>query len=315
MLANIAKRYFPTDKDLYIFTYLIAVCSVHVICQRSIGWAANSKVLAKMFQTFVHSFAKIGGSAFPDVLVVIQDDESDASALPCTAMAGDGGNYCVGYSVDMSVDLANASHFDVHDALQGLSVWTEEKPGLASNWHFVMPNLHGISDDGKMFNSVAIKLHQGTAISWDGRFISRHCTSLSYLDGPEGNIVGQGTGNDLYGTSAVAKERIAGSGRTKAALTSGMVSRAASSHAGSAAEERYGHVEVVTVDVPDAPYNPRIKDADPNCFPPPKEGDRITWIRFYRWLRNCNLKETSRLGAADPLMDETYSILRKEQRF
>jgi hypothetical protein len=72
-------------------------------------FAANSKVPARMFQTFVHSLARIGGSAFPGVLAVIQDAALDACALPCTAMAADGGGYRVGYSVDMSVHLANAS--------------------------------------------------------------------------------------------------------------------------------------------------------------------------------------------------------------
>jgi hypothetical protein len=64
-------------------------------------------------------------------------------------MAGDNDGYRVGFSVNMSVDLANVSQFDVHYALQGFSVWTEETPGLASYWHFVMPNLHGNSNDGK----------------------------------------------------------------------------------------------------------------------------------------------------------------------
>jgi hypothetical protein len=50
------------------------------------------------------------------------------------------------------------------------------------------------------------------------------------------------------------------------------VSRDANSHAGSAAEESDGHVEEVTVDVPGKPFNPRINDADPDCFPPPKDG-------------------------------------------
>ncbi len=113
----------------------------------------------------MHSLARIGGSAFFDVLATIQDAELDASALPCATIAGDGDGYRVGYSVNMSVDLKNASHFDVNDASQGFSVWTEETPELASNWHFVMPNLHGVSDDANIFNGVAIKLRHGTAIS------------------------------------------------------------------------------------------------------------------------------------------------------
>ena len=54
-------------------------------------------------------------------------------------MAGDVKGNRVGGSIDMSVDLANASHFDVNDASQGFSVWTEEMPGVADNWYFVSP--------------------------------------------------------------------------------------------------------------------------------------------------------------------------------
>jgi hypothetical protein len=31
-----------------------------------------------------------------------------------------------GHTMDSSVNLANASHFDVNDASQGFSVWTED---------------------------------------------------------------------------------------------------------------------------------------------------------------------------------------------
>jgi hypothetical protein len=39
----------------------------------------------------------------------------------------------VGYTIDVSVNLGNRSHFDVHEASQGFSVWTEEVPGLGAN--------------------------------------------------------------------------------------------------------------------------------------------------------------------------------------
>jgi hypothetical protein len=64
-------------------------------------------------------------------------------------------------------------------------------------------------------------------------------------------------------------------------LAPGTVSRDANSHAGSAAEKRDWHFEEVTVDISGAPFNPRMEDADPDCFPPPKDGDPIIWIRFY----------------------------------
>ena len=57
----------------------------------------------------------------------------------------------------MSIDLGNASHYDVGDVSQGFLVWTEEVPGLAENWFFVMPNVCGVNN-GTPFNGVAVKL-------------------------------------------------------------------------------------------------------------------------------------------------------------
>jgi hypothetical protein len=81
----------------------------------------------------------------------------------------------------MSCDLANSLHYDVHDALQGFSVWTEEKPGVAKGWYFIIPNVHGRKAGRSSFADVAIKRHHGTAISWDGRAV-RHCTSITMPD-------------------------------------------------------------------------------------------------------------------------------------
>jgi hypothetical protein len=125
----------------------------------------------------------------------------------------------VGYTIDMSVNLGNSSHYDVHDASQGFSVWTEEIRGRGANWYFVMPNLHGTRPDGRPFAGVAIKLGHGVAISWDGRVI-RHCTSLSMPDGIDGARVGEGKKrfkNHLYGTFTAAKERVVQAGRLQSA--------------------------------------------------------------------------------------------------
>ncbi len=68
----------------------------------------------------------------------------------------------VGYTVDMSVDLGNLSHFNVHDASQGFAVWTEEVPGRGENWFFVLPNVHGLKLDGvTKFRGMAVKLGHG----------------------------------------------------------------------------------------------------------------------------------------------------------
>ncbi len=61
--------------------------------------------------------------------------------------------------------LGNAAHDDVHDASQGFSVWMEDIPGTATNWYFLMPNVHGVNNYGTHYNGIAIKLRHGTAIS------------------------------------------------------------------------------------------------------------------------------------------------------
>jgi hypothetical protein len=185
-------------------------------------YAVGKKVSSQLLRQFVHALAQIGSVVVPDVLSVIQDTEGDASVSPAADMAGDVKGNCVGGSIDTSVDLANASHLEVNDASQGFSVWTEEMPGLADNWYFVMPNLHGVSVDGKAFEGVAIKLRHGTAISWD--CIIRHSTSLSRPDGVGTHVVGsrKGTVNHLYGTFTCAKERLVNAGRRRAKMVQEM---------------------------------------------------------------------------------------------
>jgi hypothetical protein len=121
----------------------------------------------------------------------------------------------------MSCNLGNSSHFDVHDASQGFSVWTEEHQGVAKNWYFIMPNVHGRKFDGSTFAGVAVKLRHGTAISWDGRVV-RHCTSITMPDGIDGGSPLDGKrkrdfANHVYGTFTAAKERIVQAGRQFAA--------------------------------------------------------------------------------------------------
>ncbi len=101
-----------------------------------------------------------GANCFPDVLAVMQDIEGDTGLQPVACMVDKGSEDRVAYSIDMSVDLGNASHYDVGDVSQGFSVWTEEVPGLAANWFFEMPNVCGMNN-GTPFNGVAIKLYHG----------------------------------------------------------------------------------------------------------------------------------------------------------
>ena len=141
-----------------------------------------------------------------------------------------GRRHRVGYSIDMSCDLGNSSHYDVHDASpQGFSVWTEERPGAAEDWYFIMPNVHGRKLDGSLFDGLVIKLFHGAAISWDGRVV-RHCTSITMPDGledEEGAPVGghreRDFANHVYGTFTAAKERIVQAGRFAAAAGAAML--------------------------------------------------------------------------------------------
>jgi hypothetical protein len=137
-------------------------------------------------------------------------------------MDGEGGRQ-VGYTVDMSVDLGNSSHYDFNDASQGYSSWLEEIPGKGTNWYFVMPNIHGRRPGANLtwvpFTGLAILITNGVSISWDGRDI-RHCTSVSEPDGPPvGGAAGDWAGsvrqteNHLYGTFTAAKERVVDAGR------------------------------------------------------------------------------------------------------
>jgi len=127
----------------------------------------------------------------------------------------------------MSINLGDASHYDVHNASQGFSIWTEELRGVGYNWFFVMPNVYGRRPDGSTFSGIAIKLLYGVAISWDGRVL-QHCTSLSHPDGrpyrenpaasPRVSSDGkQRFRNHLYGNFSSAKERIVQAGRARSA--------------------------------------------------------------------------------------------------
>ena len=47
----------------------------------------------------------------------------------------------VGFSIDMSINLGNSYHYDVHNASQGFCIWTEKVRGCGHSWFFVMVQL------------------------------------------------------------------------------------------------------------------------------------------------------------------------------
>lgn len=198
-------------------------------------YQANHLVPEQLLRTFVSALASIGDTCFPGIMPVMLDTEKDSGLDALPVMEGivhpaEKSAGRVGYTIDMSINLGNASHHDVHDASQGYSVWTEEVCGLGHNWYFVMPNLYGRRPDGSTFSGIAVKLSYGVAISWDGRVL-RHCTSISHPDGPpkpehpwhSPRVSSDGRqrfGNYLYGNFTSAKERIVQAGRARSAARS-----------------------------------------------------------------------------------------------
>lgn len=80
------------------------------------------------------------------------------------------GNFA--HSIDISVNLVNAGHFDMGDAGYGCGVWISSDGKDNEGWYFVLPNA---SVKGSM--GVAIKLNHGIMIEWNGTKI-KHCSSM-----------------------------------------------------------------------------------------------------------------------------------------
>lgn len=113
-------------------------------------------------------------------------------------------------SIICSCNLQNAGHFDPMDAMVGIGIWTcTHGVDGVRNWYFVLPNLIGFNEDGTVFQGLAIRLHHGIAIAWDGRVL-RHCTSRTEgVRDPAGADVGV-TGHvfsTYLGTKALLVER------------------------------------------------------------------------------------------------------------
>ncbi|KAI2501506.1 hypothetical protein MHU86_12951 [Fragilaria crotonensis] len=153
--------------------------------------------------------ANLAAVSIPAVLRTMQDLEVDGGVIPRHGMAGDGCFANITNTMDVSVDLSNASHYDVNDASQGFSIWTEDDPGSTDDWYFVLPNVYGKRDGkGPTYNGMAIRLKHGVMISWDGRLI-RHCTSM----------MRRAEGKHVYGTFFAAKTAIVRYGTRKAAAS------------------------------------------------------------------------------------------------
>jgi hypothetical protein len=187
-------------------------------------YAANRKVRQQLPDA-VAAMSILGMKAFPQVLKPIQGYERAAGCATPSCMhrnttIGKRKNpeivqselqkNIVGLTLDVSLNLHNSAHYDVHDASVGFAVWTETRPCEALGWYFVIPNVYGIHPDRPQstFEGIAIELHHGVAISWDGRRI-KHCTAAGKRH----------LNNNIYGTFCASKSSLVKQGLSGKAKT------------------------------------------------------------------------------------------------
>jgi hypothetical protein len=87
-----------------------------------------------------------------------------------------GGEQGVSSSMVVSVDLANATHYDINDASMCFALFAESKPYTTSGWFFILPNVL-VKFQNRTYHGLVLKLNHGVCIHWDGRII-RHGTSV-----------------------------------------------------------------------------------------------------------------------------------------
>ena len=103
---------------------------------------------------------------FPETLASIQQAEVEKGAQRIDYI-----DWRVGSTIIMSVNLANAAHYDINDDSRCFAIFVEKIPGDATNWFLVFPN---ISYNGS--KGLVIRLTHGTAVDWDGLRM-KHATS------------------------------------------------------------------------------------------------------------------------------------------
>jgi len=91
-----------------------------------------------------------------------------------------GGNKGLTKSINVSVNLANATHYDMNDKGIGAAVWVEQSPFVEMDIYFIFPNVSVKDSTGKMQNGLLVKLKDGCTISWNGNSLC-HCTSMCWV--------------------------------------------------------------------------------------------------------------------------------------
>ena len=89
-----------------------------------------------------------------------------------------GGNKALTKSINVSVNMANAAHYNMNDEGIGDAVWVEQSPHISMDVYFIFPNV-SVKDKktNQMQNGLLVKLKDGCTISWNGNSL-HHCTSM-----------------------------------------------------------------------------------------------------------------------------------------
>jgi len=93
---------------------------------------------------------------------------------PPTCVGGDKG---LTKSINATVNLANAAHYDVNDECVGAAIWFEKNKEIQMDVYFIFPNIVVEDSKGISQNGLLVKIKDSCIISWDGNSL-RHCTSI-----------------------------------------------------------------------------------------------------------------------------------------
>lgn len=150
---------------------------------------------------FMQQFRNVLTKEFPFEAACMVAQWQSANLVPKSNM---GGSASPALSLNSSVNLGNAPHFDKLDVGVNASVWTEDRPGAAIGWHFVLPNLL-VRHNEVTYHGVMVRLSHGTAITWDGTLI-RHCTSKT-ICGAKNNVYGFNVASNISTLKAHTEEK------------------------------------------------------------------------------------------------------------
>ena len=89
-----------------------------------------------------------------------------------------GGSKALTKSINISVNMANAAHYDMNDEGIGVAVWVEQSPHINMDVYSIFPNV-SVKDKktNQTRNGILVKLKDGCTISWNGNSL-QHCTSM-----------------------------------------------------------------------------------------------------------------------------------------